>query len=624
MLSCPVTSSRRRASALRRAAVLQAVLLAAGAAQAATWTVTSVGDNATTAPCSVGNQCATLRDAIAAAAAAGDTIQFSGTGIIPLVAELVVSKNLTIHGPGAAQLTLSGQGAVRILTVSAGSLTLSGVTLADGSAQRNHPNDWGGAVYVSQGATLSLADSVVRNNTAGFGGGLAASNGTLAVTDTTFENNSASFYGGAAFVWGVASNGSFVANTFSGNAADSSGGAINANNDSVLTAVNNTFEDNRAELPGGAVFVVGAASIRNNTFSANRASGGAAIFAVSLAGIDNNVFTDNVSTFLGGALWGSIAGSRNVFFNNTIAGMADDATTYGTTSPIITTAAPLGALGNHGGLTQTMLPQGAALCAGDVSLLPAGTTTDQRGQPRTSAVPAGTCLDAGAVQLVRTAATVVVAVTGNGSVSAGATPAPLAGGISACTSQGGAACQADYDSNLVPNVTLTATPPAGEVVSWGGACAGATGNSCIVTMDQARAVTAAFAAAPALPVGLIVAVTGNGSVSAGATPAPLAGGINACASQGGAACQADYDSNLVPNVTLTATPPAGEIVSWGGACAGATGNSCTVTMDQARAVAAVFAAAPPVPVPTLGQWGLLLLGALAAAIGGLALRRRSA
>lgn len=50
-----------------------------------------------------------------AAAAAGDTIDFSITGTITLTSELVIGKDLTIAGPGAkaSKLVISGGGTTR-------------------------------------------------------------------------------------------------------------------------------------------------------------------------------------------------------------------------------------------------------------------------------------------------------------------------------------------------------------------------------------------------------------------------------------------------------------------------------------------------------------------------------
>ena len=56
----------------------------------------------------------------------------------------------------------------------------------------------------------------------------------------------------------------------------------------------------------------------------------------------------------------------------------------------------------------------------------------------------------------------------------------------------GNGCSAAFAPNTV--ITLTATPTAGSLFSgWSGACTGST-NSCQVTMDAAKSVTATFTA----------------------------------------------------------------------------------------------------------------------------------
>ena len=129
------------------------------------------------------------------------------------------------------------------------------------------------------------------------------------------------------------------------------------------------------------------------------------------------------------------------------------------------------------------------------------------------------------------------------------------------------------------SVTLTATPGVGQQFTGWTGCTAIVGfpNMCTVTMDQARSVTATFAA---IIWPLSVSVTGTGTV----TSSPS--GINC-----GADCSETYNDGT--SVTLTATPGVGQgFTGWGGACSG-TSTTCTLSMTAARSVSATFA-----PLPT--------------------------
>src|SRR6267142_2817521 len=64
----------------------------------------------------------------------GDQINFAVTGIITLTnGELLITKNVTIKGPGASNLTVSGNFLSRILKIAAnGNVSVSGLSMRDG------------------------------------------------------------------------------------------------------------------------------------------------------------------------------------------------------------------------------------------------------------------------------------------------------------------------------------------------------------------------------------------------------------------------------------------------------------------------------------------------------------
>ncbi len=104
-------------------------------------------------------------------------------------------------------------------------------------------------------------------------------------------------------------------------------------------------------------------------------------------------------------------------------------------------------------------------------------------------------------------------------------------------------------------VTLTATAAAGSVfTAWGGACAGTSGTTCTVTMDQAKGVTAEFALQAAAPSYFTVPANvnslGNVTVSTGTSSTSGAQYVFQYSSDGGATW-ATYNSGSVRNPTFT-------------------------------------------------------------------------
>jgi len=236
-----------------------------------------------------------LREAIAFASP-GATITFAGsvTGTITLTATLQINKNLTITGPGAGQLTVSGNNLYRVFTFGAGvTASLSGLTIADGSA------DNGGGISKGAG-TLTLTDCIVSDNRAtGVGGGIYQPTGTLTLNDCVVSGNRAEGAGGGG---GILSYGggviSITESTISGNIATtgSSGGMYAYL--STVTLERSTFSGNSAYLTGGgARFQYGSTTILNSTISGNTAGNGGGIYRfVGTTRIILSTITDNNGT----------------------------------------------------------------------------------------------------------------------------------------------------------------------------------------------------------------------------------------------------------------------------------------------------------------------------------------
>jgi predicted outer membrane repeat protein len=207
------------------ASVMMVVL--ASPAWAAAYTVDRSDDpDLTTTPTAgdctdAANDCS-LRGAINAANAStgvADTIGFdpalSGQ-TITLASTLDVttdSGGLTIDGEDA-EITVSGGGSVRVLSVASGAtLDLRNLTVAGGFTNDN----LGGGIH--NAGTLTVTNSTISDNRANLtlGGGIVNA-GTLTVTNSTF----------------------------SGNSAVSAGGAIYTHANSLVTVTNSTFSGNLA------------------------------------------------------------------------------------------------------------------------------------------------------------------------------------------------------------------------------------------------------------------------------------------------------------------------------------------------------------------------------------------
>jgi hypothetical protein len=188
-----------------------------------TLTVTSVADSGP----------GSLRAEIAAASS-GDTIVFApglnGT-IILTSGELDITKSLTIQGPGASQLAVSGGNASCVIEVDGATtnVTLSGLTITQGN---NILGNGGGGIF-NNGSTVTLSGCAVTNSTAAMGGGIYNEYGTMSITNSTISGNSA-----------MSSDG--------GNIADVGGGLYNQMGSVTMTGC--TLSNNLAAYEGGAVY----------------------------------------------------------------------------------------------------------------------------------------------------------------------------------------------------------------------------------------------------------------------------------------------------------------------------------------------------------------------------------
>ena len=361
----------------------------------ATWTVSSLNNIGT----------GTLRQQVASAHA-GDTIVFSNglTGTIPLSSgEIVLSNSISILGPGAGQVAVSGTGVSRVFEVVSGSSLLAGLCITNGKPASGD----GGGMLIDSAAGLVLSNStVIGNSTAGNGGGLM-NQGMLTVWNSLITSNASTLGGhggglynqyGTSVLWNCTISGNKV--NVGANPNDGGGGGVDNHYGACIfancTIYSNTVQNastTGAEDGGGIYNEPPEATVR---------------VMLTNCTVANNVlitnFLSHVQT-MGGGIWGNITYVAGSIIANNVAGTGPDVGDYfvsggynligkgdgslsfsnGVMHDLVgSIASPinplLGPLQNNGGPTPTvaLATNSPAIDQGNSF----GLTTDQRGAPR--------------------------------------------------------------------------------------------------------------------------------------------------------------------------------------------------------------------------------------------------
>jgi CSLREA domain-containing protein len=519
-----------------------ATLAMAGVAQAApeVYTVGTNADSSSGGNCTnASNTDCSLREAISLANANPgntDTIVFNsnltGSTITLTSDQLSITEGVAVAGPGASDVTLSGNDARRLFSIDPTTpddpVSISGLTLTDGHSSGN-----GGAVS-NQDAALTISDAVISDsdvagsgphgggiftnygsltinfstvsgNHAYQGGGIGSEYGEVSLTDSTVTGNYADGdttangedgYGGGIWTYGADVN--IARSTIDNNVAGYDGGGIYSAYSTPaagsLDVLNSTIANNQAlnDDGGGVWFCCGengeSESIVASTVSGNTAAtetGGLQTFAVTGAAaplLQNSIVSGNTSgtnpdtddlyapTSYEWEASFDLIGVPSTYVNETVA----DSNIYGV-DPL------LGTLADNGGPTRTMKP----LCGSPVldQGMAFSLTEDQRGETRPIGLPdypdstatGNDGSDIGAVELQSTPGTACASPSGRafGSRSVDAGPSPT---------QTVTLTNAGTTTLNVSTVALVGANP-GEFTISSDTCAGASvaaGASCTV------------------------------------------------------------------------------------------------------------------------------------------------
>lgn len=373
-----------------------------------------------------------LRDAIAT----GGTVDFDPSlngSTITLLSEIQIFQDVTIQGPGAGLLTISGGNATRLflITTPAAFFGLSDVTITRGNGNGAAAN-LGGAILVSGDVAIEINRCVfdsngVNANSAQGGAILIASNiRDVIINDTTFSNNFATSsslsVSGAIEYSGTNANIEINRCTFNNNRVASNvpsggqafAGAIGIFGEAnTMVVTNSTFSENSASCSndctsgGGALFLDGPNSsfiLNNSTFSNNSASCSSDCIVIGdtitsddtpLITLYSSIITTNSN--IGNC--GEFSGSVNI--NSLGYNITDDDTCINGSEPgdqpnTNPGLSPAG-LQDNGGFTETIaiFDTSAAFDSGDPACPPPD--TDQRGIPR----PQAAVCDVGAFELLQ-------------------------------------------------------------------------------------------------------------------------------------------------------------------------------------------------------------------------------
>ncbi|MDQ4004955.1 MAG: hypothetical protein M3135_01480 [Actinomycetota bacterium] len=310
------------------------------------------------------------------------------------------AEAITIIGNGATIRNTCTDERVIHAVSGTGLLTLRDVTITGGAIAGA-----GGGVR-TEGAPVTLLESIVTGNTAASGGGISTGSATVSIDGSTLSSNQTTTSSGGA----IHTSGGLVTITstaVSGNVSADDGGGIRMSVPGTLTISDSTFSGNTSGEDGGAVRSSASMFIRNTTISGNSAAlTGGGIQAVADSAFNNITVTGNAAPAGEGGGIASVMDTTTLS-NSIVAGNSggdcdanggalvsqgnniDGDGSCGLSGPgdKPATDPKLGPLADNGGPTPThaLLEGSPAIGAGNETIArggPACEPADQRGAPR--------------------------------------------------------------------------------------------------------------------------------------------------------------------------------------------------------------------------------------------------
>ncbi len=274
----------------------------------------------------------TLREAIAATNGnpGADSITFApalNSGTIQLDdVRLSITDNVSITGPGAANLAITPGSDGGFFIDYDLVVTIAGLTIRDGIVDyndgaaienrgtltisnaifnNNRANDTkarGGAIYNDVRGSITISNSQFTDNSATDTGGAIQNEGALTVSNSQFTGNSAMNDGGAIYLVERATL--TITNTqFTGNSAGDDGGTIYSQIETAVTISGSQFTGSSAADNGGAIVNIGSMTISDSTITGSNAIGeGGAVLNLGSMTISGSTITGSNANMDGGAI----------------------------------------------------------------------------------------------------------------------------------------------------------------------------------------------------------------------------------------------------------------------------------------------------------------------------------